>query len=119
MAFPVPVPLTSLIGREIELDNLRRLLQSPTVRLVTLTGPGGVGKTRLALAIAHQLQDAFPDGLHWISLASLTDPALVLPTIASHLRLRADTSHFALQELYDFFRNKQALLLLDNFEQVV
>ncbi len=81
----LPSPLTPLLGRERELADVQRLLS--TARLVTLTGPGGVGKTSLALQVARELHQAFADGAHFISLAAITDPTLIIPTIAQALGL--------------------------------
>jgi transcriptional regulator with XRE-family HTH domain len=77
----VPLAPTPLVGREQEMETLQRMLLDPTVRLLTLTGPGGAGKTRLALEVARQLLTAFPQGVYMVSLAALTDPALALATI--------------------------------------
>src|SRR5262245_19080493 len=77
-----PRPITPLIGREPEIAAVTALLARPETRLVTITGPGGVGKTRLALELASTLADTFADGIAFVELAPLTDPALVLPTMA-------------------------------------
>jgi predicted ATPase/DNA-binding CsgD family transcriptional regulator len=118
------VQLTSLIGREREVAQVSALLQRPDVRLVTLTGPGGIGKTRLGLQVATELLDSFANGTYFVSLAPITDPPTVIQTIAhtlglehQHVRHHLLTEH--MEYLKAFLHNKQLLLLLDNFEQVV
>ncbi|NJC98400.1 MAG: NACHT domain-containing protein, partial [Anaerolineae bacterium] len=115
----LPASLTSLLGREKETAVLRQLLRSPEVRLVTITGPGGVGKTSLALQVAHDVQDAFIDGVFFISLAAISDPTLIIPTIAHSLGVVESPKRLLLDNLKEFLRNKHALLLLDNFEQIM
>ena len=83
----VPVPLTPLLGRDQETATLRRRMRRPDGRLITLTGPGGAGKTSLALRIAHDAQDSFTAGVFFISLAPISDPTLIAPTIAQMLSL--------------------------------
>ena len=85
---PLPLPLTSLLGREREVTALVSLLRGGDIRLVTLTGAGGSGKTRLALEVAARLQDAFADGVVFVDLTPLRDAAFVLPTIAEALGVR-------------------------------
>jgi hypothetical protein len=92
-----PVSLTSLIGREHEMQAIHALLLRPDVRLLTITGTAGVGKTRLALEVARNLVPDFADGVHVVSLAPLSDPAFVIPTIAHSMGL----TESGLQPLFD------------------
>ncbi len=116
---PLPVPLTSLIGREREVAAACTLLAHPEVRLLTLTGTGGVGKTRLALQIASQVQADFPDGVCFVSLAPIRDADFVLPTLSKALGLPASSKYPSLDALQAALRERHLLLVLDNFEQVV
>jgi predicted ATPase/transcriptional regulator with XRE-family HTH domain len=115
----VPTPLTRLIGREVEIGALRTILQRDDVRFVTLTGAGGSGKTRLAIAVAAEMGDAFPDGVVFVDLSPLTDPTLVVPTIATSLGVREVVDQSLSETLSSFLTSKQLLLVLDNCERIL
>src|SRR5262249_53166183 len=115
----LPAQMTTLIGREHEAALVCALLRRPDVRLVTLTGPGGAGKTRLGLQIPTALFDDFPDGVFFVALAPIAEPSLVVPTIAQALGLRAAERHQPVDDLKAFLRERQILLLIDNFEHVL
>lgn len=117
-AAPIPVPPTSLIGRDEEIASVSALLRRPNIRLVTLIGPAGVGKTRLALAVAPAMGADFEDGVQFVALAAVRDPASVISTITRTLGLREDGGRSLLEILVEWLRDRCFLLVLDNFEQV-
>ena len=114
----LPAPQTALVGRRRELDEIGALLRSADVRLVTLTGAGGSGKTRLAFQVAHNLADAFPDGVYFVDLAHLRDTALVPTTIAHALGVEERSGEELAHTVLNHLRPRRLLLLLDNFEVV-
>jgi len=115
----LPLQPTPFLGREKEIHALQELLLRESSRLVTLTGPGGVGKTRLGLQVAAELAEHFPDGTWFVSLAPISDPDLVIPTISQVLGLSEARDQTPLEHLKNALQEKKMLLLLDNFEQVV
>jgi predicted ATPase len=116
----LPAQRTRLIGRQREIQEIERMLGEKQVRLLTLTGPGGTGKTRLALSAAEVLSPRFPGGVFFVHLASLTDAALVAPTIAHAIGAVVAAGQPSLAAVIDDRRGAGAtLLLLDNFEQVI
>jgi len=115
----LPVQLTPLVGREQEVETICRLLRRPEVRLLTLSGPGGGGKTRLAIHVAADLTDRFTDGVFLVPLAHISDPERVVPAIARALAIREVGDQPHLELLKSALKDKEMLLLLDNFEQVL
>jgi predicted ATPase/class 3 adenylate cyclase/DNA-binding CsgD family transcriptional regulator len=120
-SFPnnLPVQPTPFLGREDEVATIADLLRREDVRLVTLSGPGGTGKTRLALQVAANVSERFKSGVFFVNLAPISDPVLVIPTIAETLAIRERSGLALLERLVEELQQRQLLLLLDNFEQVV
>jgi predicted ATPase/class 3 adenylate cyclase len=115
----LPTQATPFIGRERELAAVLNLMRRTDVRLVTLTGPGGTGKTRLSMQVAADLVDEFEHGVWFVELGPLHDPDLVLPSIASTLKVREIPGEALMDTLHTYLADKEMLLVLDNFEQVV
>ncbi len=115
----LPSPVTRMLGREVEFDTVVRMLAVDGARLVTITGPGGIGKSRLAIAAARSVETSYPDGTAFVDLAPVSDPDLVIPAIAQSLGIR-DTGDRSLDEkLGPALADRRLLLVLDNVEQVV
>ena len=113
----LPNPLTRFVGRARELHEVEQLVVD--ARLVTLTGPGGTGKTRLAVEVGRASLAAFPDGVFFVALDAVRDPDLVVPQIAQTLGLAEDASRPVVETLVGYLAGKQILLILDNLEQVI
>ncbi len=116
LGFPAATPRPT--GRDLEIATLRELLLAPRRRLVTLTGPGGVGKTRLALAVAEEIAPEFADGATFIPLTAVSEPALILPVIARLLDVRESPGRSPRDTLVGVLRDLHLLLVLDNFEHL-
>jgi predicted ATPase/class 3 adenylate cyclase len=115
----LPVPATPFLGRQHELAEVVELLSREGIRLVTLTGPGGTGKTRLALQAAAEVSDSFPDGVWWVPLAPLRDPALLLPSIAEVLGVKEQPDREIVETLAVRLDGSRLLVLLDNAEHLL
>lgn len=116
---PLPTPLTTLIGREWEVMTVRTTLLHSAVRLLTLTGPPGIGKTRLGLQVASEIQSSFADGVVFVALAPISDATFVAATIMRALGIKDTGNQSLLAQLKAYLRAKQLLLVLDNFEHVL
>src|SRR5271169_3416337 len=113
----LPYQLTSFVGREQEIAQLEELVTAN--RLVTLTGAGGAGKTRLAIEVADRFIDAFPDGVWLVELAALSDPRLVPQAVARALEVKEQPARPVIETLSDYLASKKLLLVLDNVEQLL
>lgn len=118
-AHNLPAQITPLVGRQTEANTIKRLFRQNNARLVTLTGPGGTGKTRLSLEVGAQMLGDFEDGVFLVALAPITDPSLVASAIAKTLSVKESAEHSLIDHLKGHLSDKRMLLLLDNFEQML
>ncbi len=115
----LPVMPTPFIGRRSEVEQIKTLVSDPTHQLITLTGPGGTGKTRLSIQAASEIGDLFPDGVYFSSLAAVPTAEAVLPALAKVLEFSFYREERPYQQLLNFLREKQLLMVLDNFEHLL
>lgn len=115
----LPSPLTSFVGRSDDIERIASLVRQGDARLISLTGPGGVGKTRLGITCAHMLQQHFPDGTWFVDLAQIRDPDLVIVTILATIEVGDMADRLPLQALTDMLGTRRTLLILDNVEHVI
>jgi predicted ATPase/transcriptional regulator with XRE-family HTH domain len=115
----LPIFPTSFVGREHEIDILLNTLLDPACRLLTLTGPGGIGKTRIAVQVARRLETKFSDGVYYFSMATISQPESILPTIAEGLGLLFSGPADPLQQIIYFLRDQESLLVFDNMEHLL
>ena len=116
---PLPVPRTSFIGREREIAAIVETVRSGARRLITLTGPGGVGKTRLILRVVDAIADSYSDGIWFVALAPVVDPGLVAASVAQTLGVQEAATRSTEAGIQEFLRGRRALLVLDNMEHVL
>jgi predicted ATPase/class 3 adenylate cyclase len=115
----LPIQATPFIGREREIEQVRDWIFDPSIRLVTLTGPGGSGKTRLALQVAANLVDRFPDGVFMVPLEAVLDPEFIVQSIAQVIGVRETSGSSLIDDINEFLRDKTMLLVFDNFDRLV
>ena len=115
----MPLQSTPLVGREREVEEVAHQMRTEDVRLLTLTGPGGTGKSRLALQAGSDLLEEFEDGVFFVALASITDPQLVPSTIAGPLGIKESAEQPLIETLKRYLHDRNLLLIVDNFEQVL
>ncbi|MGH2806700.1 MAG: tetratricopeptide repeat protein [Actinomycetota bacterium] len=114
-----PTQPTSFVGREREVADVIDQIRSPEVRLLTLTGPGGIGKTRIAFEVAERVMNGFRDGMRYVLLGTLTDPQLAIAEIAAGFDVYETHERTVAENLREFLRSRELLLVLDNFEQLI